>query len=229
MNGVRSALPRHVQLVEIAVFLLVLVPSMALPALGMRPEELTFKFVAIAVIAHNVGLVSLVLYLVWRSGEGLGAVGWSAHQPGREALLGVVLFIPFFVGLVLLEGLLRRMGLSAPSAPPAYLLPQGGGEYVLALVLVTAVAIGEETIFRGYLIRRFAGVAASRTTGVVLSTVIFAVGHAYQGSVGVVAVGAIALAFTAIYFWRGSLVAPIVMHFLQDFLGILIAPRFLGS
>jgi membrane protease YdiL (CAAX protease family) len=39
-----------------------------------------------------------------------------------------------------------------------------------------------------------------------------------------VAVMYMAIMFTLIYRWRGSLVAPIVMHFLQDFLGIVIVP-----
>jgi membrane protease YdiL (CAAX protease family) len=32
------------------------------------------------------------------------------------------------------------------------------------------------------------------------------------------------LAFALVYLWRKSLVAPIVMHFLQDFIGIVLLP-----
>jgi membrane protease YdiL (CAAX protease family) len=31
-----------------------------------------------------------------------------------------------------------------------------------------------------------------------------------------------------VYLWRGSLVAPIVMHFLQDFLAIVLLPILVG-
>jgi membrane protease YdiL (CAAX protease family) len=34
------------------------------------------------------------------------------------------------------------------------------------------------------------------------------------------------LAFAFVYMWRRSLVAPIVMHFLQDFIGIVLLPWF---
>jgi len=37
-------------------------------------------------------------------------------------------------------------------------------------------------------------------------------------------VGGMGLVFALVYLWRGSLVAPIVMHFLQDFIGIVLAP-----
>jgi len=30
--------------------------------------------------------------------------------------------------------------------------------------------------------------------------------------------------FALVYLWRRSLVAPIVMHFLQDFVGIILVP-----
>jgi membrane protease YdiL (CAAX protease family) len=58
----------------------------------------------------------------------------------------------------------------------------------------------------------------------VLSAAIFALGHGYEGSAGVVTVGVMGLAFALVYLWRQSLVAPMVMHFLQDFIGIVLLP-----
>jgi len=57
-----------------------------------------------------------------------------------------------------------------------------------------------------------------------LAVVIFSLGHGYEGSSGVVTVGAMGLLFAWVYLWRQSLVAPMVMHFLQDFTGIVLAP-----
>ena len=39
-----------------------------------------------------------------------------------------------------------------------------------------------------------------------------------------VTVGVMGAIFALIYMWRQSLVAPIVMHFLQDFIGIVLLP-----
>jgi membrane protease YdiL (CAAX protease family) len=55
-----------------------------------------------------------------------------------------------------------------------------------------------------------------------LFAVVFSLGHGYEGTAGVVTVGFIGLAFALVYQWRGSLVAPMVMHFLQDFCEIFL-------
>ncbi len=61
-----------------------------------------------------------------------------------------------------------------------------------------------------------------------LSSAIFAIGHGYEGSAGLVTVGVMGAIFALVYLWRGSLIAPMVMRFLQDFLGIVLLPL-LGS
>ena len=86
------------------------------------------------------------------------------------------------------------------------------------------VALAEETIFRGYLLLRLLPILRSKTAAVLVSSAIFAVGHGYEGSAGLATVGVMGAVFALIYLWRGSLVAPIVMHFLQDFLSIVLLP-----
>jgi membrane protease YdiL (CAAX protease family) len=139
--------------------------------------------------------------------------------------LGVVLFIPMFFGAGLLDQFLQAAGLSAPAtAMPSFLEARGRVELLLAAFLVVVVAITEETIFRGYLLLRFRGVNLRLPWAVLLSAVIFSLGHGYEGSSGVVTVGTMGLLFAVVYLWRQSLVAPMVMHFLQDFIGIVLAP-----
>jgi len=62
------------------------------------------------------------------------------------------------------------------------------------------------------------------TWAIALSSAIFALGHGYQGTAGVVTVGLMGAAYATVYHWRLSLAAPIVMHFLQDFSGIVLPP-----
>jgi membrane protease YdiL (CAAX protease family) len=107
------------------------------------------------------------------------------------------------------------------------LAARGTAEFLLAFVLVVIVALAEETIFRGYLILRFKAVTSNPVSAVLLSAAIFSLGHGYEGSAGVVTVGVMGLAFAFVYLWRQSLVAPMVMHFLQDFIGIVIMPLLL--
>ena len=218
---------RKVQAAEVAVFLLLIVPSLVLSLFVIRQGQLSFVLTATATIFRDVGLVCLILFFLWRNGEPLSRIGWTWRHPLRELIIGVVCFVPVFPGAVLLERVLLRAGLSTPATPPSFLKEQGVAEALLAVLLVTVVALAEETIFRGYLLLRFQAVLRSTTAAVLLSSAIFAVGHGYEGSAGLATVGVMGAVFALVYLWRGSLVAPIVMHFLQDFLSIVLL-RLLG-
>jgi membrane protease YdiL (CAAX protease family) len=213
------------QAVELVVFLFLIVPSMILSLFVVRQGGLSFVLTAVATILRDLGLVSLILFFLWRNGESVERIGWTLRRAGREAALGVALFIPFVFGAALLEQGLLRAGLSRPATPlPSFLEARGGSEFLLAAVLVAVVALAEETIFRGYLMLRFQSLLRGSARAVLLSSVIFSLGHGYEGSAGLVTVGVMGAVFALIYLWRRSLVAPIVMHFLQDFLSIVLLP-----
>jgi membrane protease YdiL (CAAX protease family) len=219
-----SSTPKE-QAVEVVVFLFLIVPSMILSLFVVRQGGLSFVLTAVATIFRDLGLVSLILFILWRNGESVERIGWNLHRAGREAALGVALFIPFVFGAALLERGLLRAGLSRPATPlPSFLEARGGSEFLLAAVLVAVVALAEETIFRGYLMLRFQSLLRGSARAVLLSSLIFSLGHGYEGSAGLVTVGVMGAVFALIYLWRRSLVAPIVMHFLQDFLSIVLLP-----
>jgi len=213
------------QLVEVSVFLFLIVPSMVLSFFVVKRGTMGFVLVAIATILRDLALVSLILFFIWRNGESVNNIGWTFKNVWKEIGLGIGLFIPFFFTAGFFESALRLAGFSVPSTPlPSFMAARGPAESLLAIVLVTVVALAEETIFRGYLILRLKAITASPVAAALLSAAIFSLGHGYEGSAGVVTVGVMGLAFAFIYMWRQSLVAPIVMHFLQDFIGIVLLP-----
>jgi uncharacterized protein len=214
-----------IQATEVGVFLLLIMPSLVLSLFVIRQGQLSFVLAAAATIFRDAGLVCLILFFLWRNGEPVSRAGWTWRHPGRELIVGAACFIPMFFGAILLDRLLLRVGLSAAATPlPSFLNDKGPAEALLAALLVTIVAVAEETIFRGYLLLRFLPILRNTTTAVLLSSAIFAVGHGYEGSAGLVTVGVMGAVFALVYLWRGSLVAPIVMHFLQDFLSIVLLP-----
>ena len=226
-DSVKSS--RAEQIIELSVFLFLIVPSMVVSSFVVKQGTLNFVVVAIATILRDISLVSLIFFFIWRNGEAVSRIGWTFKKPLREAGIGIALFIPFFSGTVFLENALRLAGFSAPSRRlPSFLAVKGVAEIVLVVVLVVVVALAEEIIFRGYLILRLKTVTSSPAAAVLLSAAIFSLGHGYEGSSGVVTVGVMGLVFALIYLWRESLVAPIVIHFLQDFMGIIVFP-FLGK
>ncbi len=216
---------RKEQVVEVCVFLFLIVPSMALSFFAIKQGGLNFLVVAISAILRDLALVSLILFFIWRNHEPATWIGWTLKNGRKEISVGILLFIPFTLGTGLLEKGLQAIGLSAPSTPlPSFLTARGTVEFLLALVLVVIVALAEETIFRGYLILRFKAITSNPIGAALLSAAIFSLGHGYEGSAGVVTVGVMGLVFAFVYMWRQSLLAPIVMHFLQDFFGIVLLP-----
>lgn len=215
---------RKARLVEVVVFLFLIVPSMVFSSFTMQRETPTFSYVAIAGILQDLALLSLVLFFVWRNGESPKSIGLTTQSVRREIFMGIGLFFPYFLGIGLTKYSLRSLGLPVPEEPPSYMVPSGQAEFLLAIGFLVVIAVSEEVIFRGYLMLRFGGLMASPTGAVLLSAAIFALGHGYQGIAGTVTVGAAGAVFALIYLWRGSLVAPMVMHFTQDFLSIILVP-----
>ncbi len=213
----------RVQLREVWVFLFLIVPSMAISLFAIRRGHVGFVLAAWAVILRDLGLVLLVAYFLWRNGEGWGKLGWTLSHLWREIALGVVLFIPFFMGVVGTEWLLKQAGLKGPSAPlPSFATVHDAPQVVLALLMVAMAAVAEETIFRGYLLLRFGATMRNMTLAVICSSLVFALGHGYEGTVGLATVGLMGVALCLLYLWRGSLVAAITVHFLQDFVAIVL-------
>jgi membrane protease YdiL (CAAX protease family) len=209
--------------IEVLVFLFLIVPSMVLSFLiRTKLGGLDFVSMASAIIVRDLALISLVFYFIWRNGETLRDLGWTWKNGWRDVFLGLALFLPFTYVANVLESILRQAGLSVPAAQPSFLTVHGPHEIVLGIVLVIVVALAEETIFRGYLLLRFQGAHLGLLAAALLSSVIFSLGHGYEGTAGVITVGYMGLTFALIYLWRGSLVAPVILHFLQDFSGIVL-------
>ena len=214
-----------IQLIETLVFLFLITPSLALSFFANAGSKAGFILFAVATILRDLGLLGLILYFLWRNGEPLRKIGWIRPGAGREAAVGILLFVPVFLGVTSLEWFLRSVGFSAPSAPlPSFLTATGSMQLLLAGLLVVVVAVAEESIFRGYLILRLTAMTGSTGRAVLVSALIFALGHGYEGAVGVISVTLMGLLLGWIYVWRGNLTAVTVIHFLQDFIGIVVLP-----
>lgn len=207
--------------IELLVFLLLIVPPMILQWFLDDHESIDFRLRVVATLSGNVALVALVFYFNWRSGEPRSRLGFSARGWAGEAVIGVLLFLPFAAIATGIGQLLLYLGL--PGEDTALLVPPVTGtlETMLAALVLVTVAVSEEAVFRGYLMLRITEWRYGGTTVAVLaSSTIFALGHEYQGLAGMITVGSMGLMFAGVYLWRRSLVAPIVMHFLQNALAL---------
>lgn len=223
-------LSKRMQLVEVGIFLLLIGPSIVLSSFTAAQSSLNFLTVAIVSIFQDTALVLLVFYFLWRNHEPRTSIGWTTSgRGGLEVLLGIALFFPMTLGIGLLEILLRSAGLSLSETPPDYLIPKGLPQMALALVFLLVVAVSEEVIFRGYLMLRFTALLERPVAALFLAAAIFSIGHGYQGTGGILAAGLLGVIFGLVYMWRQNLIAPIVMHFLQNFSGIMLTSMENGS
>jgi membrane protease YdiL (CAAX protease family) len=92
-------------------------------------------------------------------------------------------------------------------------------------IVWTYAAIGEEFVYRGYLLTRFAALANRSTAAYFLSviptSILFGYGHYYKGPAGIIDSGFAGFVLGASYLLSGrNLWAPILAHGLIDTLGI---------
>jgi CAAX protease family protein len=220
-----AGLSGKVAYLEVLVFLFLIVPSMVFSFFAVKAGSLNFTMVGAATILRDLALVLLILFFLWRNGEGVSEIGWQFGNKWKEVIIGMAIFVPFFFSASLVDRLLKDLGFSAPSTPlPFSAATRSSLTIFVGLLLVAVVAWAEETIFRGYLILRFKAITGSPLAAVLLSSFVFSLGHGYEGSAGVVTVGFMGFVFGLVYLWRKSLVAPITIHFLQDLSSILILP-----
>jgi len=214
---------RRVQLIELAVFLLLILPAMSTSFLIGGQSKIDFVTGALLSILSDLGQVSLVFYFIWRNREPLQRIGWTLQSPSKEVLCGLVLFPPVMYGANGLVSVLHHLGLSAPTQLPSFLVTSGTANVALAVILVIVVAIVEETVFRGYLILRLKTATGRSWPAVVLSAAVFSIGHGYEGMAGVISVFFLGVVLAVVYLWRRNLVASMTIHFLIDFSSIVLA------
>jgi len=208
----------------LGVFLLLIIPAMVLSLFSFqRGAKPPFALFAVANILQQAGLLCLVLYFGWQNQEPLSDFGWKKENLATEIVVGLALYFPIAYGLVYLQAALKSLGLSTLESVPGYFSPSHAAEYLLATVLFTVVAVAEEGVFRGYLIRRLKNLTGRAHLAVPAAALIFCTGHGYQQIGGVIATFLLGVVFGAVYLWRGSLVAPIVIHFMQNAVTVLIA------
>ncbi|MBS0656231.1 MAG: CPBP family intramembrane metalloprotease [Verrucomicrobia bacterium] len=219
-----NRLSRKSQLIEVLVFLFLIVPSLVFSFYhGKEAVEGNFNILAIFTVFRDLGLLFLILFFLWRNGESLEMIGLHCKNFWKELGLGVLLFIPCFIGMGFLEKELQILGFSSPQIPLQDVFKIDNWiNFIFGFILVVVVAFVEEIIFRGYLILRFRTLCRSAIAAVLLSSFIFSLGHGYEGNSGVITVGVTGLILGSIYVWRKSLVAPITIHFLIDLINVLL-------
>jgi membrane protease YdiL (CAAX protease family) len=134
----------------------------------------------------------LLFYGVWRGlrahGTPLSSIFGELYGTRRGriiALVGGMAALP----LVRLAAFAARQGLVAFGAPvaadaagvQAAMAPHGRVESLVWVALSISAGVCEEFVYRGYLMRQFSAWLGGPMRGLLLSALVFGLGHAYQG------------------------------------------------
>jgi membrane protease YdiL (CAAX protease family) len=98
------------------------------------------------------------------------------------------------------------------------MLPTGPRDRRAWLLLSATAGITEEIMYRGVLLLTLSRLIPTLAPLLIclVAVLIFAVGHVYQGWVGIIVTGLLAILFIALYLVTGSLLPGMVLHFALD-------------
>ena len=168
----------------------------------------------LAGFVFGIAPVWLVVYLVRRNGEGVGAIGLAWDRPRKDLALGAVLFVIVGIGGIAVYLGAVALGVNRFVVPVP---PLGHWWTVPALVLNAAeAALVEEVIVVGYLVTRLQQLDVKPGAAVGASALLRGTYHLYQGFGGFF--GNLAMgALFGLVFARTRRTWPLVVaHFLLD-------------
>lgn len=202
-----------------AVLLLVpILGAVAVELTGVEFEDRIRGADLLLVKAIEVPAMLVLLALVLRrSGMSFASIGWRfpAEHLERDLGRGVGMVLPLFFLSLGVSLALSSLGYSTEKP-----FDVAFDAELLAFLAVGIVAggISEEILFRGFVFERILsllprGRSSSTVQAAVLTSLVFALPHGYQGSAAVGATFAVALALQAMYVMSGRrLLAPMVCH-----------------
>jgi membrane protease YdiL (CAAX protease family) len=146
-------------------------------------------------------------------------IGFRKFTPGN-LFLGVGLLVAVNIAFHVIHLFIK---FSPPTTGDfvLLLLPRNAGERLLWLALSATAALGEEAIFRGFVMTRLYRLFKRWTPAVALSAIGFGLAHLYQGWAGILLTAGYGVVFSLAFIKRQSLWPCIVAHFLQDAIAAL--------
>ncbi len=212
-------------------FLLIFWPLMSVAFVGDPSQMLRMLSVSPIVMIYLPTMVIqwLVFLLVWlavyREGTGLAGVGFKRIRLIDFAWAAVFLLVSNLL-LTLLSVLLAALNLEIPSEL-GLILPKTFGEKIAWILLCITAGVCEEAAFRGYLLTRIRifGKVKNWIIPVLIASLAFGSGHAYQGAGGFILISVYGAMFAILFLKTKTLWPGVIAHFIQNF----VTGFFLGA
>jgi membrane protease YdiL (CAAX protease family) len=177
-------------------------------------------------IVLALGLIRLVLWFrrsSWREFGLITPTSWL-----KTILLAIGGLITLYFVVIITMPLVTRLTGKPVDRSPFDALRGNVPALIFGLLVVwTLAAFGEELIFRGYLMNTLARLFRQEKTGwviaCIINSILFGIGHTYQGISGVVLLAIVGLLYALFYLGSGrNLWVPILMHGLYDTSAFLV-------
>jgi membrane protease YdiL (CAAX protease family) len=165
---------------------------------------------------------TFLLYVIWRSQEPWEFFGLTRPHVMKDGIAGVVIWLvqitawttvsTIIASVIGYDKLVALMDYSDDMfARPA------GAEFLLLPFSCAAVGFAEELVMRGYLIPRFEQLFGSSVKAVVVSSLMFASYHAYQGAGGVMSAFVFGLVWGVAFCWIRRVWPIALAHAINNF------------
>jgi|SRR5271155_3354542 len=194
--------------------------------MGRKPRSERNVIRKYCVTAASAALVSALVLFAWHaSARPFSALGldFPIGIPGTVGFgLDAVLVCYFVYTLLFKKRSAAQNAAMQQRLDALHIMPQTRAEFLLWPVMVLAASPYEELLFRGFLIWFFANFAGL-WSAVLLSSLLFGLGHAYQGWRGILRTTLIGLGFGSAYALTQSLWWLMVAHTILNLYGGLLA------
>jgi len=152
---------------------------------------------------------ALPIFLIWRNGEPFRKLGFKPFEL-RDAIVAVVLFLAA-IALVLIYRPIEHALVSQPGAVTSYRVHHGFPLPVESFIFLVS-AFREEIFCRAYLCLRLRDFGLNRTRTAILSALVFASYHIYEGWAALPVMFFFGLIFAGVFLNYRSLWPLVVAH-----------------
>lgn len=196
-----------------------LLAQLAFEKLGFGAGKIlsSAKLTTTFILLESTLLLGLIILLQRVRAESVWDLGFAAASYVREVRIGLaVLPLLFLVNFLVTQSfrLFWPQWLSKEN-PLLGLIKTPSDLALFILVSVMAGGVKEE-LQRAFILQRFRKYLSMAAAGVIIWSIAFGVGHAMQGYDSALGAAIYGVIFGLVYFWRNSLVAPMVAHALYD-------------
>jgi uncharacterized protein len=186
----------------------------------------SFGLDAVMLISRSISVVAVVLFIMWRSGEGWGHFGLRPPRLIDPLLAAGILGCAYLASWLLVLSIPGPLWLGlAELDPPAESLfgsPSGSAQYLLLGLMSLANGSAEQLVISAYLFTRLQRVLNGTGKAIMVSAVVFASYHIYQGPLAALHIFIAGIVTVGAFAWLRRFWPVALAHALADFVAYTV-------